>query len=98
MSPTNRLLFGFMILLIKIGLFNNFDLCTNEGFNYNNVSERNMYEKLLSLAREEHIDNQKILTLFFPSKNYLPLKDCTTEVKVLRSLILLRNITHTQTN
>ncbi|XP_020220653.1 protein SIEVE ELEMENT OCCLUSION C [Cajanus cajan] len=44
--------------------------------------EKNLYEKLLNLAREEHIDNQKILTLFFSSKNYLPLKDCSTEVKV----------------
>lgn len=48
-----------------------------------NVSERNLYQRLLDLDHEEHIDNQKILTLFFPSKNYLPLKDCSTEVKVM---------------
>ncbi|KAL2332721.1 hypothetical protein Fmac_013934 [Flemingia macrophylla] len=51
------------------------DLCHQE-------IEINLYEKLLNLAHEEHFDNQKILTFFFPSKNYLPLKDCSTEVKV----------------
>ncbi|KAG2406829.1 Protein SIEVE ELEMENT OCCLUSION [Vigna angularis] len=50
------------------------DLCYEE-------IERNLYQRLSDLAREEHIDNQKILTLFFPSNNYLPLKDCSTEVK-----------------
>ncbi|KAK7306177.1 hypothetical protein VNO77_44103 [Canavalia gladiata] len=44
--------------------------------------ERNLYDRLLNFVREEHIDNQKILTLFFPSKNYLPLKDCSTQVKL----------------
>ncbi|RZB73235.1 protein SIEVE ELEMENT OCCLUSION C-like [Glycine soja] len=51
------------------------DLCHKE-------LERNLYDRLLDLAREENIDNQKTLTLFFPSKNYLPLKDCSTEVKL----------------
>jgi len=84
-SQRARLLFGFLILLIMIGLLINSDLCTNISYLYNNVSERNLYDRLLDLAREENIDNQKTLTLFFPSKNYLPLKDCSTEVKVLCS-------------
>ncbi|TKY47700.1 SIEVE ELEMENT OCCLUSION C protein [Spatholobus suberectus] len=61
------------------------DICSNLGRQVHlchEEIERNLYDRLLDLAHEEHIDNQKILTLFFPSKNYLPLKDCSTEVKV----------------
>lgn len=56
---------------------------------YNNVSERNLHDRLLNIVHEEHIDNQKVLTLFFPSKNYLPLKDCSTQVKVLCFLMVI---------
>ncbi|XP_047181079.1 protein SIEVE ELEMENT OCCLUSION C [Vigna umbellata] len=69
------------------------DLCYEE-------IERNLYQRLSDLAREEHIDNQKILTLFFPSNNYLPLKDCSTEVKLsvseLKNQIVLLLITKPQ--
>ncbi|CAJ1853909.1 unnamed protein product [Sphenostylis stenocarpa] len=62
--------------------------------------ERNLYHRLLDLAREEHIDNQNILTLFFPSKNYVPLKDCSTEVKLgvseMKNKIVLLLITKPQ--
>ncbi|XP_027336844.1 protein SIEVE ELEMENT OCCLUSION C [Abrus precatorius] len=51
------------------------DLCQEE-------IERNLYDRLLNLDCEDHIDNQKVLTLFFPSKNYLPLKDCSRQVKL----------------
>ncbi|KAJ1375397.1 Sieve element occlusion, C-terminal [Sesbania bispinosa] len=43
--------------------------------------ERNLHDRLLNLVHEEHIDNQKVLNLLFPSKNYLPLKNCSTQVK-----------------
>ncbi|KAL1336540.1 hypothetical protein HN51_030899 [Arachis hypogaea] len=51
------------------------DLCHQE-------IERNVQDKLLNLADEVHIDNQKVLNLLFPSKNYLPLKDCSKKVKL----------------
>ncbi|WVZ07909.1 hypothetical protein V8G54_021255 [Vigna mungo] len=69
------------------------DLCYEE-------IERNLYQRLSDLARAEHIDNQKSLTLFFPSNNYLPLKDCSTEVKLgvseLKNQIVLLLITKPQ--
>ncbi|KAK7312032.1 hypothetical protein RJT34_10579 [Clitoria ternatea] len=69
------------------------DLCQEE-------IERNLYDRLLNLFGEEHIDNQKVLTLLFPSKNYLPLKDCSTQVKLgvseLKDKIVLLLITKPQ--
>ncbi|KAJ1392850.1 Sieve element occlusion, N-terminal [Sesbania bispinosa] len=46
------------------------------------MEERNLHDRLLNLVHEEHIDNQKVLNLLFPSKNYLPLKHCSTQVKL----------------
>ncbi|MED6186641.1 hypothetical protein PIB30_068684 [Stylosanthes scabra] len=51
------------------------DLCHQE-------IERKLQDKLLNLADEAHIDNQKVLNLLFPSKNCLPLKDCSTQLKL----------------
>ncbi|MED6110474.1 hypothetical protein PIB30_043226 [Stylosanthes scabra] len=51
------------------------DLCHQE-------IERNLQDKLLNLVDEVHIDNQKVLNLLFPSKNFLPLKDCSTQLKL----------------
>ncbi|KAJ1376515.1 Sieve element occlusion, N-terminal [Sesbania bispinosa] len=45
--------------------------------------EINLHDRLLNLVHEEHIDNQKVLNLLFPSKNYLPFKHCSTQVRFL---------------
>lgn len=51
--------------------------------------ERNLHKRLLSLADEVQFDNQEFLRLLFPMKDYLPLKDCSTQEKVLCSIILI---------
>ncbi|XP_054821093.1 protein SIEVE ELEMENT OCCLUSION C isoform X2 [Prosopis cineraria] len=43
---------------------------------------RNLHNRLLSLAAEVQNDNQGFLSLLFPVKDYLPLKDCSTQEKI----------------
>ncbi|KAK4256637.1 hypothetical protein QN277_006338 [Acacia crassicarpa] len=43
---------------------------------------RNLHNRLLSLTDNVQTDNQEFLTLLFPMKDYLPLKDCSTQENI----------------
>ncbi|KAK8363336.1 hypothetical protein V6Z11_A03G157800 [Gossypium hirsutum] len=52
-----------------------------------------MHQKLLSLFKKSHIDNQDVLQMLFALKDNLPLKDCSTQEKLgvsaLKSKVVL---------
>ncbi|MBA0828670.1 hypothetical protein Goarm_013317 [Gossypium armourianum] len=56
-------------------------------------TEAKMHQKLLSLFKKSHIDNQNVLQMLFALKDDLPLKDCSTQEKLgvsaLKSKVVL---------
>lgn len=50
-----------------------------------------MYQKLIDTFKdkESQKDNQEVLQLLFALKNDLPLKNCSTQAKVLKHFFLL---------
>ncbi|TYJ43366.1 hypothetical protein E1A91_A03G147700v1 [Gossypium mustelinum] len=56
-------------------------------------TEAKMHQKLLSLFKKSHIDNQDVLQMLFALKDNLPLKDCSTQEKLgvsaLKSKVVL---------
>jgi hypothetical protein len=48
-----------------------------------------MWQKLLNLYKETPMDNQEVFHMLFAVKDDLPLKDCSSQAKVLFSPAVL---------